>query len=126
MAIDFLSTKSKKGFFLMVEGARIDKEAHGTRLDGVVGETLDFDKAIEVAVRFAEKDGHTLVIISADHETGGMTLKSGDQEPGTVGAVFSSKGHTPASCPCSLTGRTHATSPASSRTPMSPTRFFPS
>ena len=99
MAIDFLSTKSKKGFFLMVEGARIDKEAHGNGLDGVVGETLDFDKAIEVAVRFAEKDGHTLVIISADHETGGMTLKSGDQEPGPVGAVFSSKGHTPCFVP---------------------------
>jgi alkaline phosphatase len=99
MAIDFLSKKSKKGFFLMVEGARIDKEAHGNRLDGVVGETLDFDKAIEVAIRFAEKDGHTLVVISADHETGGMTLKSGQPEPGTVAAVFSSKGHTPCFVP---------------------------
>ncbi len=95
MAIDFLAAKGGKGFFLMVEGARIDKEAHGNRLDGVIGETLDFDKAIEVAVRFAEKDRHTLVIISADHETGGMSLKSGNQEPGTVAAVFASKGHSP-------------------------------
>ena len=99
MAIDFLSSKKGKGFFLMVEGARIDKEAHGNRLDGVVTETLDFDKAIEVALRFAEKDGHTLVVISADHETGGITLKSGNQEPGTVAAVFASKGHTPCFVP---------------------------
>ena len=99
MAIDFLSSKKGKGFFLMVEGARIDKEAHGNRLDGVVAETLDFDKAIEVALRFAEKDGHTLVVISADHETGGIALKSGNQEPGTVAMVFTSKGHTPCFVP---------------------------
>lgn len=99
MAIDFLSKASKKGFFLMVEGARIDKEAHGNRYDGLIGETLDFDKAIEVAIRFAEKDGHTLVVISADHETGGIALKSGNQEPGTVAGVFTSKGHTPCFVP---------------------------
>lgn len=99
MAIDFLSKASKKGFFLMVEGARIDKEAHGNRYEGVIGEALDFDKAIEVAIRFAEKDGHTLVVISADHETGGIALKSGNQEPGTVAGVFTSKGHTPCFVP---------------------------
>lgn len=77
MAIDHLSACSKKGFFLMVEGARIDKEAHGNNMKGTVEETLDFDKAVEVAVKFAEKDGHTLVIISADHETGAICLTRG-------------------------------------------------
>ena len=99
MAIEYLSERSRKGFFLMVEGARIDKSEHSNDFPGTVQETLDFDKAIEVAIRFAEKDGHTLVVISADHETGGMTLKSGQPEPGTVAAVFSSKGHTPCFVP---------------------------
>ncbi len=96
MAIDFLSAKKSKGFFLMVEGARIDKVAHANKLDELVNEMLDFDKAVEVAVRFAEKDGHTLVIVTADHETGGVTLKSGSShEPGSVAAVFAGRGHTP-------------------------------
>lgn len=99
MAIDFLSAKSKKGFFLMVEGARIDKEAHGNRLKEEISEALDFDKAVEVAVRFAEKDGHTLVVISADHETGGLVMRSSNPEKGVVEAVYSSNDHTPCFVP---------------------------
>ena len=93
MAINYLSSKSKKGFFLMVEGARIDKEEHGNNAAGVVRETLDFDKAIEAAVRFAEKDGHTLVVISADHETGTTAIRNAVLEENTVQVLFSSKGH---------------------------------
>jgi alkaline phosphatase len=65
MAIDYLSSRSTNGFFLMVEGARIDKSAHSNDYSAVVREVLDFDKAVEAAIRFAEKDGNTLVIISA-------------------------------------------------------------
>ena len=99
MAIDFLSARSRKGFFLMVEGARIDKEEHGNNLKGVVWETLDLDKAIEEAIRFAEKDGHTLVIISADHETGGTVMNYGVPNDGFVMGTFTSKGHTPMMVP---------------------------
>ncbi len=99
MAIDYLSERSKNGFFLMVEGARIDKSAHSNDYPAVVGETLDFDKAVEVAIRFAEKDGNTLVIISADHETGALSLRSGDISKGNMKGVFVSKGHTPIMVP---------------------------
>ena len=99
MAIEYLSNHSKKGFFLMVEGARIDKESHGNNYPGTVRETLDFDKAVEAAIRFAEKDGHTLVIISADHETGGIILSRGVPEDAYVQGVYTSRGHTPMMVP---------------------------
>ena len=83
----------------MIEGARIDKEEHKNNYQGMVDETLDFDKAIEAAIRFAEKDGHTLVIISADHETGGVTLSMGVPEEGLIQGVFASRGHTPIMVP---------------------------
>lgn len=99
MAIDYLSDRSSKGFFLMVEGARIDKSAHNNDFPAVVREVLDFDKAVEAAIRFAEKDGNTLVIISADHETGALALRDGSVNEGKMKAVFVSKGHTPIMVP---------------------------
>ena len=99
MAIDYLSARSRKGFFLMVESARIDICEHANDLSGTVAEMLDFDKAVEVAVRFAEQDGHTLVIISADHETGATHLSGADPETGYVRGIFGSKGHTPMMVP---------------------------
>lgn len=100
-AMEFLASKAKKGkgFFLMVEGARIDKSSHNNDYPAVIGETLDFDKAVEAAIRFAEKDGNTLVIISADHETGALTLKEGNPATGSMEGVFVSKGHTPSPVP---------------------------
>lgn len=99
MAIEYLSERSRKGFFLMVEGARIDKSEHSNDFPGTVQETLDFDKAIEAAVRFAERDGHTLVIISADHETGATILSKADPQTGYALGIFASKGHTPMMVP---------------------------
>ena len=98
-AISHLEKTSKKGFFLMVEGARIDKFSHKNDLNSVVLETLDFDKAVERAVRFAEKDGHTLVIVTSDHETGGLILRKAKGAKDKVSAVFSSTGHTPSLVP---------------------------
>lgn len=100
-AIDFLASKAAggKGFFLMVEGARIDKSSHNNDYPAVIYETLDFDKAVEAAIRFAEKDGNTLVIISADHETGALSLKSGDPQKGTMEGVFVSQDHSPIPVP---------------------------
>ena len=95
-AIDFLQSKSSegKGFFLMVEGARIDKSSHSNDFPSMVKEVLDFDKAVEAAIRFAEQDGRTLVIISADHETGALSLGDGEPEKGNMKGAFSSGGHT--------------------------------
>ncbi|MCO5264883.1 MAG: alkaline phosphatase [Lentimicrobium sp.] len=58
----------------MVEGSQIDWGGHDNNMDYVVKETIDFDKACGVALDFAIKDGNTLVIIVADHETGGLSL----------------------------------------------------
>lgn len=99
MAIEYLSNHAKKGFFLMVEGAHIDHGAHANNTSQTVKETLDFDKAVEAAIRFAERDGHTLVIISADHETGATTLVRGEPADGFVSTVFASRGHSPMMVP---------------------------
>ncbi len=63
-----------KGFFLMVEGSQIDWAAHDNDIVGAMSEMEDFEKAFKVAIDFAKKDGHTLVIATADHSTGGYTI----------------------------------------------------
>lgn len=92
-AIGLLS-QGKRGFFLMVEGSDIDHLAHQNSTPGVVMETLDFDKAVGSALKFAAGNKKTLIIITADHETGGMTLNGGDYKTGKVMAKFTSAGHT--------------------------------
>lgn len=74
-AIDFIYSPDGKGFFIMCEGGQIDWEAHSNKAAGVIAETIDFDKAIAVAYEFykAHPD-ETLIVITADHETGGLTL----------------------------------------------------
>ncbi len=92
-AINLLS-QGKKGFFLMVEGSEIDFLAHENKTPGVVLETLDFDRAIGAALKFAASNGETLIIVTADHETGGMTLNGGDYKTGKVIGKFTTGGHT--------------------------------
>jgi len=89
-----LLNQNKKGFFLMVEGSQIDWAAHANNQEETVGEMLDFDRAIKIAFDFAERDGQTLVIVMADHETGGLTVKSGDFASGALETAFSVTGHT--------------------------------
>ena len=72
-ALDYLSKKNNP-FFLMVEGSQIDWGGHANDADYLIQETIDFDKTIGKVLDFAEKDGNTLVIVTADHETGGFTL----------------------------------------------------
>lgn len=73
--IDFLKEKSKKGFFLMVEGGKIDYASHSNDAATMMQEVLDFDRAIAVALDFYKKHSkETLIIITADHETGGLVL----------------------------------------------------
>ena len=93
LAIKSLDARAD-GFFLMVEGSQIDYQGHGNSTEGVVDEVLDFDRAIKIALDFAERDGETLVVITADHETGGMTILNGSYADSTVVAQFNTGGHT--------------------------------
>ncbi|MEY2632511.1 MAG: hypothetical protein RIR00_1165 [Pseudomonadota bacterium] len=73
-AIQVLQRHSPKGFFLMIEGASIDKQAHLMDSDRWIMETLEFDRAVKVARDFAAQDGNTLVIVTADHECAGAAI----------------------------------------------------
>lgn len=74
IAAQFLTQKSDEGFFLMVEGSQIDWAAHSNDADWMIKEMLDFDRAIGQILAFAKKRGDTLVIVTADHETGGVAI----------------------------------------------------
>jgi alkaline phosphatase len=92
-SIGFLD-KKKTGFFLMAEGSQIDWAGHDNNTEGVVSEMLDFDHAVKNALDFAKKDRNTLVIVTGDHETGGMTIIGGNISEGKVEAAFSTEDHT--------------------------------
>lgn len=95
LSINILS-KDPDGFFLMVEGSQIDWGGHANDAEYIRTEVIDFDRAIKVALDFAEKDGNTLVIVTADHETGGLAL-SGNEEDKTQNKIepkFTTKNHT--------------------------------
>jgi alkaline phosphatase len=79
-AIEILS-RHPRGFILMVEGASIDKVAHKGDAHRAIWETIEFDRAVGVAKRFAKSRGDTLVIVTADHETGGMALRALGGDP---------------------------------------------
>jgi len=78
-AIELLS-KNEEGFFLMVEGGRIDHAAHANDAASVVADTIAFDDAVGKALDFARANGETLVVVTADHSTGGLTLGSGAEQ----------------------------------------------
>ena len=79
LSIDFLE-KDEDGFFLMIEGSQIDWGGHANNADYVITEVVDFDQVIGAVLDFAEKDGETLVIVTADHETGGFTLAAEEKK----------------------------------------------
>ncbi len=97
LAIDFLATH-EEGFFLMVESSQIDWGGHSNEADFLIQEVLDFDLAVGRAMDFAEKDGNTLVIVTADHETGGFALSAasvyGKPTYKGIEPTFSTGGHT--------------------------------
>ncbi|QKG84416.1 alkaline phosphatase [Kroppenstedtia pulmonis] len=66
--------ENKKGFFLMIEGGRIDHAGHANDPASIIQDTLAFDEAVREALEFAKKDRNTLVVVTADHETGGMSI----------------------------------------------------
>ncbi len=70
--------RNPKGFFLMVEGGRIDHAGHANFANKMVREFLEFDEVIALALDFQQKNPDTLVIVTADHDTGGLALSKGD------------------------------------------------
>lgn len=75
-AIEVLA-QNQRGFFLMVEGSQIDWGGHANDAGYISSEMIDFDDAVAVGLDFAEKDSNTLVVITADHETGGFAILGG-------------------------------------------------
>jgi alkaline phosphatase len=73
-AIDLLKSNNKRGFYLQVEGALIDKRSHANDAAQTLEEVKAFDEAVKVAQDFARQDGHTLVIVTADHECAGFNI----------------------------------------------------
>jgi alkaline phosphatase len=92
-AINILD-KNRKGFFLMVEGSQIDNGGHDNETGRIVSEMLDFDKTIGCVLDFAAKNKNTLIIVTADHETGGFSLIGGNLKTGDLKGEFTSKDHT--------------------------------
>lgn len=86
---------NKQGFFLMIEGSQIDWGGHDNDSNYVVTEALEFDSTINSVMQWAKNDGNTLVIVTADHETGGLSLVHRDTAQSNVPYMkFSTGEHT--------------------------------
>jgi alkaline phosphatase len=92
-AMEILS-RNKKGFFLMIEGSRIDYGGHKNDINYIVSELLDFDKSVGAAIDFADIYGNTLVVVTADHETGGLTIINENILTDSLAVQFSTDYHT--------------------------------
>ncbi len=99
-----LLERDPDGFFLMVEGSRIDSSAHVNDLDETVRETLDFDKAVGVVLRWMQKHNDTLLVVTADHQTGGLSILGGDTGKGKVEGHFSTFRHSGVAVPVYAAG----------------------
>ncbi len=93
IAANFLKRNTKQGFFLMIEGSQIDWGGHANDTKYILTEVQDFDRAIGKILAFAKKDKETLVIVTADHETGGFAINPKSRRDSIIGA-FTSSYHT--------------------------------
>ncbi|MEM2452928.1 MAG: alkaline phosphatase, partial [Ignisphaera sp.] len=89
-AIEILD-KNPCGFFLMIEGGRIDHAAHANDIASVIAETKEFDDVVGFVTLYARSRGDTLVIVTSDHETGGLTIGLGVEIPTNIRYVLSVK-----------------------------------
>ena len=92
LALETLS-KNETGFFLMIEGSQIDWGGHDNDADYLISELLDFDKTMGTVLDFCQKNTETLVIVTADHETGGFTLSAENGDYNKIEPTFSTGGH---------------------------------
>lgn len=84
---------NKKGFFLMIEGSMIDDGGHDNKAGHTMEEVFDFDRTLGIVLEWARKDGETLVVVTGDHATGGMTLLGGSIEDKRIRVNYSTTGH---------------------------------
>lgn len=92
--LDLLNEASgDKGFVVMLEGSCIDDWLHANDIGKAMEELLDFDRTLGDVLQWAAADGHTLVVVTADHATGALTLQDGDIKEGTIGVEFGNDGH---------------------------------
>ncbi|MGA8987029.1 alkaline phosphatase [Aeromicrobium sp.] len=87
-AISLLDKGNKKGFFLQVEAASIDKQDHAANACGQIGEAIDLDQAVQAAMTFAKRDKHTLVIVTADHGHTSQIVETGTNTPGLTATLL--------------------------------------
>lgn len=100
--------ESGQGFLLMVEGSQIDWAGHANDAELLLAEMSDFDRAVGVAMDFADTHPGTLVVVTADHETGGLSIPSNDEDfhlsDSGVSYEFSTGGHSGTLVPVYLYG----------------------
>lgn len=97
MAIDILS-QNENGFFLMIEESHIDKCSHDNDLSGALEHVKAYDNAVKAVVDYAEKLGNTIVIVTADHETGGLQY-NGESKDELSDGMYTKGSHTSANVP---------------------------
>jgi len=93
------------GFFLMVEGGKIDWAGHDNNLSDIIGETIEFENAVQKILNWAKTKNDTLLIVTADHETGGLKVIKSNGKGNLPQASFSSKDHTATEVPVYAWGR---------------------
>lgn len=103
-----VKSQKKKGFVLMVEGSKIDGESHGNNPTGILAETRDFAEAVGVAMDYADEHPGTLVVVTADHETAGLSIPSNKTDftlpESGISYSFGTTGHTGIMVPIYLYG----------------------
>ena len=82
-----------KGFVMMIEGSCIDDWLHENRIDLAMEELFDFDRTLGDVLEWAAADGHTLVVVTADHATGALTLQGGNLAKGQIRVAFGNESH---------------------------------
>ena len=98
-AIHILS-KNRNGFVLMVEGSQIDRAAHDHDPQYLIAELIDFDEAVGAGLDFAQKNRRTLLVVTADHETGGLAVHDGSiKNMQVTSTAFTTSGHTASMVP---------------------------
>jgi alkaline phosphatase len=90
---------NEKGFFIMIEGGLIDKAGHGNELEKNIGETIEFANAVKTVLDWTKDRDDTLVIVTADHETGGFTVIKNNGKGNYPEVTWKSKGHSGVNVP---------------------------
>ena len=98
VAIDILDN-NPDGFFLMIEGGRIDHAGHENRIDRNIFETKEFENTVQTVYNWAQGHSDTLILVTADHETGGLTVLRNNGKGNIPDISWSTTGHTGSNIP---------------------------